>query len=383
MARFLASCLLLSLLAKVTFAVEISDLVPPLIDVAPILHPDLFSVEEVNNTFLEISTASQRWGFYHVLNHDISGEILQRMETQMRLFFSQPLELKRTVKRSESNSRGYANDELTKQRLDQKEIYDLGPGSSDASDLSAEALRDLQIDGFNQWVSAEALPDFRNTIEEYFEASYNLSMSLMRSIAEHLPCFGYNRTFFDQQFNQHSSIFRLNHYPTSEADAGLGISRHTDAGVLTVLWQDPMYPALEVYSGSKEHFDDGQWIPVDPIQGALTINAGDMLQVWTNNLFKAPEHRVQSSKDGHDRHSAAFFLNPNYDTIVAPRPCNAKDAADSFESSYAPIRWGDFRIARFRGDYADVGEEIQIEKYKTVKESAEVATVAGVAVEEL
>lgn len=209
------------------------------------------------------------------------------------------------------------------------------------------------------------MPEFRNTIEEYFQASYNLSMSLMRSIAEHMPCFGHNRTFFDNQFNQHTSIFRLNHYPSSEPDSRLGISRHTDAGVLTVLWQDPSYPALEVFSGSKEHFEDGEWIPVDPIEGALTINAGDMLQVWTNGLFKAPEHRVQSSQNGHDRHSAAFFLNPNYDTIVTPRPSNnVGGQGDDFQANYRPIRWGDFRIARYRGDYADVGEAIQIEKYK-------------------
>lgn len=149
MILFLVSCLL-SLLASVTLAVEISDLVPPLVDIAPLLHPDQFSVEEVKNTFQEISIASQRWGFYHVINHDINDELLNGMKTQMRLFFSQPLELKKSVKRSENNSRGYANDELTKQRLDLKEVYDFGPSNNDVSDLTVEAQRDLRIDGFNQ-----------------------------------------------------------------------------------------------------------------------------------------------------------------------------------------------------------------------------------------
>ena len=62
----------------------------------------------------------------------------------------------------------------------------------------------------------------------------------------------------------------------------LGVSRHTDAGALTVLLQDPnpaVTSGLEVYSGSKQDAGDGRWVPVTPVPGALTINTGDMLQV--------------------------------------------------------------------------------------------------------
>ena len=55
--------------------------------------------------------------------------------------------------------------------------------------------------------------------------------------------------------------------------------RHTDAGVLTILLQDNAHSALQVYSGSKEDFGDGEWVNVDPVPGALTVNIGDMLQV--------------------------------------------------------------------------------------------------------
>ena len=40
----------------------------------------------------------------------------------------------------------------------------------------------------------------------------------------------------------------------------------------------PIY-VTQVYSGSKEDTGDGQWIPVQPVPGALTINTGDMMQV--------------------------------------------------------------------------------------------------------
>lgn len=37
-----------------------------------------------------------------------------------------------------------------------------------------------------------------------------------------------------------------------------------------------------MYSGSKQDNNDGQWVGVEPVPGAMTINIGDMLQVWTN-----------------------------------------------------------------------------------------------------
>ena len=57
------------------------------------------------------------------------------------------------------------------------------------------------------------------------------------------------------------------------------------AGALTIIMQDGN-AALEVYSGSKQDAGDGAWVPVDPVKGALTINTGDMMVVWSNGRFK-------------------------------------------------------------------------------------------------
>jgi isopenicillin N synthase-like dioxygenase len=381
---------------------------PPVINVAPLLHPYVASLEEGAKSFEELSQASQRWGFYYIENHDISDELIERLESQMKLFFSLPLSEKLTIKRQVDNSRGYANDELTKRLLDLKEVYDFGPENPlQFHNYSSTALKDAAIDGVNQWISSEILPSFKPTLEAYYEASRSVSVKLMQSIARFLCCFS-DVSFFDNQFRYHTSLFRLNHYPknipesTETTDSTesekLGISRHTDAGVLTILWQDPRYfGALEVYSGSKQDANDGEWIPVDPLPGTLTVNNGDMLQVWTNNFFKAAEHRVRATanmktgnkkmktgnKDQGDsneiaRLSAAFFLNPNYDTLVKPHLSCHLLPPSSFNGAkrvipqnkirdspwYRPIRWGDFRIQRFKGDYADHGEEIQIEHFR-------------------
>jgi len=45
------------------------------------------------------------------------------------------------------------------------------------------------------------------------------------------------------------------------------------------------------------------------------------MQVWTNGLFKAAEHRVLPSTGQRGRYSAPFFYNPDYDTVVEPLDC--------------------------------------------------------------
>ena len=90
-------------------------------------------------------------------------------------------------------------------------------------------------------------------------------------------------------FANHTSLMRLNYYPHIDSPTTntnslpslqipMGVSRHTDAGGFTVLLQDSV-PGLEVYSGSKEDNNDGEWISVPPVINGLTINIGDMLQV--------------------------------------------------------------------------------------------------------
>jgi isopenicillin N synthase-like dioxygenase len=121
----------------------------------------------------------------------------------------------------------------------------------------------------------------------------------------------------------------------------------------------------------------------------VTDTAGDMLQVWSNDLFKAAEHRVRATPAGGGaapRFSVPFFYNPSYSALIAPcshaaasaesttgesnSTCDA-DATDGGANSkqtctpkYRAVSWGYFRQQRFLGDYSDRGQEIQIEDFK-------------------
>jgi len=74
----------------------------------------------------------------------------------MHQFFALPLNEKQLVKRSKDNSRGFADDEFTKQTRDSKQLFDVGGNNESVQQV---------LDGLNQWPSSSSLPQFRSTLE--------------------------------------------------------------------------------------------------------------------------------------------------------------------------------------------------------------------------
>ena len=62
---------------------------------------------------------------------------------------------------------------------------------------------------------------------------------------------------------------------------------------------------------------DGSWVAAAPIPGTYVINVGDLLARWTNNRFRSTPHRVVNTS-GRTRQSIAVFVDPNFDTRIAP-----------------------------------------------------------------
>jgi isopenicillin N synthase-like dioxygenase len=312
---------------------------------------DLSSEDELEIVEL-IANACSEYGFFQVVGHGISPDLIQEYREQFKLYFSLPEETKLSWKRKESNSRGYFDDELTKQRRDWKQCLDFGvPRSRDWNTLDDDA-ENLCLDGWNQLPPTDLLPDFRPIVTRYFDACAKLSDRIAILMAKGLGL-DENAGILQALRENHSSYLRTNFYPTctvtdERGERPLGISPHQDAGFLTVLLQDENCHSLQVWKND-------QWITVHPEPGSFTINTGDMAQVWSNGRYKAPLHRVLSS-DSKERFSAPFFYNPPYSTMVEPL---SKES-----SEYHAVLWGYFRAVRFAGDLTNLGVEIQVDDFR-------------------
>ena len=85
----------------------------------------------------------------------------------------------------------------------------------------------------------------------------------------------------------------------------LGISHHTDAGAVTVLLQDGQ-PGLQVLrrnGGKKE-----TWHDVEARRGDLIINIGDVVQVWSNDLYQVSSLALQNYLDSSNQHFTSFLF---------------------------------------------------------------------------
>ena len=303
----------------------------PVIDVGDLMSPEALQA---------IDRACREWGFFQVTGHDLGADTVSDLFRAAAEFFAQPTEVKRQIRRTADNPWGYFDEELTANTLDRKQVFDFGP--PDGAELVP------------QWPAG--MPEFEAAVRAYYDACETIAHRLLRAISVNL---GMPADFLSRDFTEsHTSFMRINFYPKDPAGAPpsstkpFGVHQHTDAGALTLLIQDGQ-PGLEICR-------DGVWHLVEPLDGALVINIGDIVQVWSNDRYRAALHRVVTNPD-RDRYSAPYFFNPGFETNYSPLPTTVTETAPA---AYRSINWREFRSLRTAGDYADLGDEVQITNYR-------------------
>jgi isopenicillin N synthase-like dioxygenase len=286
--------------------------------------------------------ACEEFGFFQIVNHGIPKARCDAFVSTMKQFFRLPSAEKQALMRTAKNAWGFYDNELTKNKKDWKEVFDFG----------VDQLDD-EYPTISQW--PQKMSGFKETMLDWFRSCETLSSMLLNEIVGTLSD---ERDQLNHFFSpDNSSFVRLNYYPLCDDPADstqdtpstghLGVSHHTDAGVLTVLIQDNV-SGLQIKS-------EGQWHTVHVERDALIVNIGDLMQVWSNGRYKAALHRVKANED-EERFSAPFFYNPVYSCNCLPIKTNEKPR-------YRSVNWKEFRKARTDGDYADIGKESQISDY--------------------
>lgn len=119
---------------------------------------------------------------------------------------------------------------------------------------------------------------------------------------------------------------------------------HSDYGTITLLFQRPGQPGLEILTADEKWAPVPIWPDASKTQNKddfppILINIGDMLSFWTNGLLKSTVHRVvfplaerspSASADEKpvDRYSVVFFCHPLNDcNLVPPVPSRLVAAA--------------------------------------------------------
>jgi len=237
---------------------------------------------------------------------------------------------KLSISCKDSPNRGYfeiGGENLGEKKIgDYKEGVDIGRELTrlQRADIRSEA--ELRMKQMNKWPTD--LPGWRDCMLEYYDAMATLGIQLTRGVALSL---GIDKHFFDDKLDQHMASLRVLHYPpqgVAADDEHLGAGPHTDYGVLTILAQD--------HSGLQVQNRQRQWIEVPTIPDTFVINLGDMMQRWTNDVYRSTPHRVINTKPLH-RYSIPYFFEPDFKALVEVIPtCVSTERP----AKYPPITFG-------------------------------------------
>ncbi len=170
------------------------------------------------------------------------------------------------------------------------------------------------------------MPDFRNDVTDCWKNFAILGEAILELLARAARI---DPGFFVERCNSKSlNKMRLLHYAEAVSqidDRAVGIAAHTDFECITLLYQTA--PGLELLNVN------GDWLDAPVRDGRIVVLLGDMLERWTNGLFKASGHRVRNTDE--QRFSIVMFLAANDDIEVAPLP---DFVSTDKPANYAPIK---------------------------------------------
>ncbi|KAI9371797.1 hypothetical protein BJX61DRAFT_10583 [Aspergillus egyptiacus] len=278
--------------------------------------------------------AAAKYGFLYVDSKgtDFTSEDIRKAFERSKEFFASPIEEKERC-RIQSNNRGWSGmhsetlDPEHQRTGDFKEAFNFGEFAA----------------GKAQQPLPPSLAPYEPEIGHFADLCTNTCSRILRLLALGLnidPDFFTTR--HDPSKGPTGSILRYLYYPsitapqTADYDhaADVRAGAHSDYGSITLLFQRPGQPGLEILT------PEGTWapVPVEPKQAGnstqgssyafppILVNIGDLLSYWTDGLLKSTVHRVvfpapeRIGNSSQDRYSIVFFCHPLNSTELVPVP---------------------------------------------------------------
>ncbi|KAJ6804101.1 1-aminocyclopropane-1-carboxylate oxidase-like [Iris pallida] len=260
----------------------------------PVICMEKLSGEERGATMQVLDDACENWGFFELLDHGISVELMDKVESFTKGHYKKSME--------------HRFKEFASRALDEGE-EELDPGSMDWE--STFYLRHLPESNISEVPDLE--DEYRKVMKEFATELEKLAERLLDLLCENL---GIEEGYLKKPFRgSKGPTFgtKVSNYPPCPCpELFKGLRAHTDAGGIILLFQDDRVSGLQLLK-------DGRWVDVPPMRHSIVVNIGDQLEVISNGKYKSVVHRVVAQTDG-NRMSIASFYNPGSDAVIYPAP---------------------------------------------------------------
>ena len=275
-------------------------------------------------------------GFAVITGHGVPLEDIVDIQKNARNFFGQEMKVKmRSCLKSGYGKGGFlpmGGESVSRSRDSQD--------NEKPPDI-VESLCFLQ-DGAGNDVIPDTPVTMKDSVQRYCMHMQKLLSVVMEVSALAL---GLKRNFFMPFFSSPQNVLRLAYYPAQGNEKPkpnqMRYGAHTDYTGFTLLRPDDQVGGLEILLPNTL-----KWIPVDKVENCYIVNAGDLIQQWTNTNWISNLHRVVNPPPelGHKaRLSVVYFTGPNKDAKIEPIPecCSAENPP-----KYDPVIAGEFLDAK-------------------------------------
>ena len=312
------------------------------------------------STATSLLSAFRTSGFLYLKDHPIPAKTLEQVYSHSARFFSRPASQKDSLAWTTARAnRGYVcigREKVSQSATKDDVAMDRQGGGEDMKE-SFEIGREGDEAGENQWPDRfgdNEGTEFRVVMQDFFLQCKDIHAFVMKGIAQGM---GLRADFFEDYISKGDNTLRLLHYPPVSKDGFKGgrvrAGIHSDYGSVTLLFQDAR-------GGLQVETPEGKWVDVEPIEGTIVVNAGDLLARWSNEQIRSTKHRVvepplklnkEENEDGYPpRYSIAYFSNPDFDKVIEALP-GTWEQSKGERPKFGRIRSGEYLEQRLSATY--------------------------------
>ncbi|CAI9094431.1 OLC1v1030172C1 [Oldenlandia corymbosa var. corymbosa] len=241
-----------------------------------------------------IGHACEDWGAFQLTNHGISTNLIDEVESQARRLFVLPTIEKLKVLRSTDGMTGYGASRMAQSfpKLLWHEGFTI---------MGSPLHHAQQLWPHDHQVFCDLMENYQKKMKELAHQLLLVMLKWLQVSEEDLKW----------TFSMAQGSLQLNSYPACpNPKSTIGLAPHTDTMLVTILHQSD--PGLQIFNGKSR-----SWVTVLPVAGALVVNLGNLLQIFSNGKFQSAMHRALVNQYRH-RISMAYFYVPPADSMVGP-----------------------------------------------------------------
>ncbi|GKU94296.1 hypothetical protein SLEP1_g7811 [Rubroshorea leprosula] len=274
---------------------------PPFVaDTLSLPHVPVIDLKKLPSEDVEMErfhTACKDWGFFQLVNHGVSNELVEKVKLEIKEFFDLPMEEKKKFWQHPGELEGYGQAFVVseEQKLNWGDMF---------------YVISLPTHLRKPYLFPKFPASLRETLEAYSAELKNLAMKMLCLMAKALRM---DPKDIEDLFEEGFLSMRMNYYPPCpQPERAIGLNSHSDAVGLTILLQISEVEGLQIKK-------DGEWIPIKPLPNAFVINIGDILEIVSNGIYRSIEHRATANSEK-ERLSIATFYAPKLDGDLGPAP---------------------------------------------------------------